>query len=111
MIGHVESGDDEYGLIGEERARDRPRCTVVGATVTLVGLVASVGLLMQGQAQSSSLSLIFFADTEVEVCATKAFGQCSGMNFSSTKDERNLYNFSKAVDDQQVRVLGSTSTC
>jgi len=48
------------------------------------------------------------AAPEADVCATKPFGQCSGMNFSSTKAERNLFNFTAPAETLACCPAGTT---
>ena len=108
MIGFTDRDEDVYGLIGEERARSRPSTTVVGGVVALVGAVATIGLILQGSpgATSPAVSFIGLATAKEKaapaVCETKPFGQCAGMNFTSPKLEKKLYNFSTPAAGQNT---------
>ena len=97
MIGFADEHDEavSYGLIGGARTRRwSPLLSAGVAALALVGAYTTLRTLA-GAASASSPAL--FATSMVleaaEACPTKPFGQCAGLNFTSSKPEKDAYNY------------------
>ena len=109
MLGFTEREgvDTAYGLIPDGRRRSAlsPKHAAAGMALMLVG-IGACGLLVT-QAAIGSPTMIMKQqpldasskkNPKPEACATKPFGQCAGMNFSASKDDRDAYNFTTAAE-------------
>ena len=107
MIGF--SDDDEstasrqsYALIGDSPRYNRSRACQ--SLIFATAIVGSLSLLVRTSSfvyASPSTSLAASPDVSAqapkedaaEACTTKPFGQCAGMNFTSSKADKDSYNF------------------
>ena len=74
--------------------------------------LASTSIAMMRATDAATLKapaiLLKKEEATADACSTKMFGQCAGMNFTSTKSEKKGFNFTEGGEQFACCPVGST---
>jgi len=103
MLGFAEEEAPGYGLLSDDVHRSKQaalaRARTACATILLLGAVGALAWTAAEPPPVITLAAVGEIGAAEEACATKPFGQCSGMNFSEPKDKRNAFNFTAGAPE------------